>query len=159
MLTHIQRLIVFSCQFLLSSKFVPHCLIYSCSASCAFDVGCIETAHIGFIIGDCVLERVFLWACENLVVLNFRVVEFIFIVLTSYFCKVVLTCRYLWGKFFRFSVEPCSIREVALFIEGTGFVVGKLVVLHNKFMKGLIIEKTKMLIITIKKWQFSESTS
>ena len=90
-LAHVQGLIVFSRQLLLGSEFVPHCLVDPGSTAGPFDIGCVQTPHIGFVVGDCVLEGVFLRTGENTVVLYFRMVEFLSIVFTTHFSEVVLT--------------------------------------------------------------------
>ena len=69
-LAHIQRLIVLSGQFLLGSEFVPDCLVDPGSAASPLDVGGVQTPHIGFVMGNGVLEGVFFRTGENAVVLD-----------------------------------------------------------------------------------------
>ena len=90
-LAHVQGLIVFSRQFLLGSEFVSDCLVDPGSTASPFDIGGIQTSHIGFVVGNCVLEGVFFRTGENTVVLYFRMVKFLSIVLTTHFSEVVLT--------------------------------------------------------------------
>ena len=90
-LTHIQGLIVFSRQLLLGSEFISDCLVDPGSTASPFDIGGIQTSHIGFVVGNCVLEGVFFRTGENTVVLYFRMVKFLSIVLTTHFSEVVLT--------------------------------------------------------------------
>lgn len=63
---------------------------------------------------------------------DFRVVEACVIVPSSDLSEVVLARGYFRGELFRFAVEPGDVWHVPLFVKGTGFVVGELVVSHNK---------------------------
>jgi hypothetical protein len=52
--------------------------------------------------------------------------------------EVILAGGYLRGELFGFAVEPGDVGEEVLFIEGAGFVVGELVVSHNKIIQPII---------------------
>ena len=141
MFSHIQRLIVPSSQFLLGSQLISHCLIDTRATTRSFDVGCIETPHVGFVHGYSVLVRVFLWGSQYSFILYLGVIEFVLVMSTTHFDEVVLASGDFGRILFGFAVVPGSIGEVALFVEGTGFVVGELVIPHNKIMIRLYVRE------------------
>lgn len=57
-LTHVERLVVLAGEFFLGPKFVADGLVDPGAAACAFDIGGVETAHVGLVEGDAVLEGI-----------------------------------------------------------------------------------------------------
>jgi hypothetical protein len=61
-------------------------------------------------------------------------VELTLVVLAARVGEVLLTRGYFGGILFGLAIVPGAIWEVALTVEGIGFVVGELIVVHNKIM-------------------------
>lgn len=61
-------------------------------------------------------------------------VESLIKMLAAIIGKVVLAGWDLRWELLWFAVIPCTIREVVLFVEGTGLVISELVISHNKFI-------------------------
>ena len=80
------------------------------------------------------MVRIFLWGGQYSFLLYLRVIEFVLVMSTTHLDEVVLAGGDLRRVLFGFAVVPGSIGEVALFVKGTGFVVGELVIPHNKIM-------------------------
>lgn len=51
--------------------------------------------------------------------------------------EVLLACGNFGGVLFGFAIVPGAVWEVALTVEGAGFVVGELIVVHNKIMRDI----------------------
>lgn len=131
MVSHIQRLIMLACQLLLSSQFVSDCLIDTSSTPSSLNVCRIKTPHVVFIKSYPVLIRILFWTFEHSSLLNLRMIKTIAIVSPSGINKVFLPRRYLRWVLFGFTIVPCSVRKVSLFVEGIWFMVGELVISHK----------------------------
>ena len=132
--SHVQRLIVPPRQFLLRLEFVLDRLVHPCAAGCALNIDRIQVPHIGLILRNPILKGIPLrrlqYACGG----DFRVIEASIEVLASAVDEVLLASGYLRGEILGLAVVPSAIRQVVLFVEGTGLVIAELVVPHNKFI-------------------------
>ena len=135
MFPHIQRLMMFPGEFFLSSQFIANCFVDSGSTASSLDICGIKIPHIGLLECYSILTRIFLRTFQHPRLFYFRMIELILIMFSSWICEVFLSRGYFRRILFRFAVVPGSIRQVALFVEWTCFVVGQLVVVHNKIMK------------------------
>ena len=59
-------------------------------------------------------------------------------VLPSAVGEVVLARRDFGGEVFGLAIEPRSVRQEILLIEGVGLMIGKLVISHNKKLASII---------------------
>ena len=129
-LAEINRLVVSTCKFILGFVFVLDGLVDSGVAGGAFDIDGVQTAHVGLVHGDSVFEGVSFWTLEDVVILDFRVVEPIDKVFASIVHEVVLSRGHLGGVVFGLAVEPGAIGYEVLLVERIGLVEGQLVVVH-----------------------------
>ena len=128
-------MIVPSSQFFLSSQLILNSLIDSGSTSSSFDVSRIQISHVGLVHGYSVLIRILLWTFKDSSFLYLGVIELILIMFSSRVGEVLLSCWNFRWKLFRFTIIPCTIWKISLTIERTSFMIGKLVVVHNKIMQ------------------------
>jgi hypothetical protein len=71
---------------------------------------------------------------EDTFTLNLGVIEFVIKMLASIIIEVFLASGYFRREVLGLTIIPGSIWQVILLVEGTGLVVGELVISHNKFI-------------------------
>ena len=129
LLLHVHRLEL-PVQLLPRLVLVFYRLVDSCIAAGSLNVDCVETAHVGFVLGDPVLEGELLRALENVLLGHFGMVEFSWVVLAGVLRQEVLPRGHLGRVGTGLPVVPGSVGHKILFVEGIGVVEIQLVKVH-----------------------------
>lgn len=133
-LAHVEGLVVAAGEFLLRLELVLDGLVHPGAARRALDVDGVEVAAVGLVERDAVLEGVAFGRLQDALGGDFGVVEVAGEVLAAAVGEVVLPRGDLGREVLGLAVEPGAVGQVVLLVEGTGLVVGELVISHIKFI-------------------------